>query len=263
MCIRDRNGNTPSDDIFCLQMSRGRAYVRGHRVNKDFTSAIDSVKPRTTNLKEDVSVPVRTGNVVSVNNLYGSPKIGFTSSTQYAIDLLDRRLASTGLKETAAETIGKARVYDWMEKDITTLGFTTTKYEARLYDIQLYTKINVGFALTTTANDHVEGKYSGAIGFVVSSTANSRDFSLQDVRGQFHINEPLLLNGVDIGRNVGVSTDHSFEDVKAIQSVVGINTFAADLDLDRKKQVFSEGVEFVISGGNSLASGSVADFRGQ
>ena len=258
-----QNGNTPSDDIFCLQMSPGRAYVRGHRVNKDFTSAIDSVKPRTTNLKEDVSVPVRTGNVVSVNNLYGAPKIGFTSSTQYAIDLLDRRLASTGLKETAAETIGKARVYDWMEKDITTLGFTTTKYEARLYDIQLYTKINVGFALTTTANDHVEGKYSGAIGFVVSSTANSRDFSLQDVRGQFHINEPLLLNGVDIGRNVGVSTDHSFEDVKAIQSVVGINTFAADLDLDRKKQVFSEGVEFVISGGNSLASGSVADFTGQ
>ena len=82
-----QNGNTPSDDIFCLQMSPGRAYVRGHRVNKDFTSAIDSVKPRTTNLKENVSVPVRTGNVVSVNNLYGSPKIGFTSSTQYAIDL--------------------------------------------------------------------------------------------------------------------------------------------------------------------------------
>ena len=258
-----QNGNTPSDDIYCLQMSPGKAYVRGYEVGKNFTSAIDVVKPRTTKLKENVSVPVRTGNVVSVNNLYGSPKIGFTSSTQYAIDLLDRRLASTGIKESAAETIGKARVYDWMEKDITTLGFTTTKYEARLYDIQLYTKINVGFALTTTAEDHVEGKYSGATGFVVSNTANSRDFSLQDVRGQFHINEPLLLNGVEIGRNVGVSTDHSFENVKSIQSSVGINTFAADLDLDRKKQVFNEGIEFVISGGNALTSAQIADFRSQ
>ena len=264
-----QNGNTPSDDIYCLQMSPGRAYVRGHRVSKDFTSAIDVVKPRTTNLKENVSVPVRTGNVMTVNNLYGSPKIGFTSSTQYAIDLLDRRLADTGVKEAAAETIGKARVYDWMEKDITSLGFTTTKYEARLYDVQLYTKINVELALTATANDHVEGKYSGAEGFVVSTTSSSRDFTLQDVRGQFHINEPLLLNGVDIGRNVGVATDHSFDDIKAVQSSVGINTFAADLDLDRVKEIAASGVEWRITrasntttGFSTVSSGQVPDVRG-
>ena len=265
-----QNGNNPSDDIYCLQMSPGRAYVRGHRVNKDFTSAIDVVKPRTTNLKENVSVPVRTGNIVSVNNIKGAPRIGFTSSTQYSVHLLDSRLATTGIMEDTAETIGKARVYDWMEKDVTSLGFTTTKYEARLYDIQLYTKINVELALTATANDHVEGKYSGAEGFVVNTTSSSRDFTLQDVRGQFHINEPLLLNGVDIGRNVGVSTDHSFEDVKAIQNTVGINTFAADLDLDRKKNVFTEGAEFIISvssgangtGFSTVTSTSVPDVRG-
>ena len=42
-----QNGNTPSDDIYCLQMSPGKAYVRGYEVRKNFTSAIDVVKPRT------------------------------------------------------------------------------------------------------------------------------------------------------------------------------------------------------------------------
>ena len=71
------------------------------------------------------------------------------------------------------------------------------EYEARLYDIQLHTRISVGIAITYANNDYFEGKYSGANGFTTG--AGTLDWvKLQDVRGQFQINEPLLRNGVDI-----------------------------------------------------------------
>ena len=50
-----QNGNTPSDGIFVLQVSPGKAYVRGYDIDKLSTSSIDSVKPRTIKSKQNVS----------------------------------------------------------------------------------------------------------------------------------------------------------------------------------------------------------------
>ena len=75
----------------------------------------------------------------------------------------------------------------------------------------------------------------------------------------FQINEPLIINGVDSGNNIVSANDNSFEDVKA----VGSSAFTANTVLDTKKKVFNEGVEFNVSGGNTLASSAIADFRSQ
>ena len=88
-----QNGNTPSDDIFTLQISPGKAYVRGYEIDKVSTSSIDVVKPRTTRSKENVGVPVRIGNNVQVENVYGSPTLGMS----YFVELRDQRLPATGL----------------------------------------------------------------------------------------------------------------------------------------------------------------------
>ncbi len=258
-----QNGNTPSDDIYCLNVSPGKAYVRGYEVKKGYTSAIDVVKPRTTKLRENETLPIKIGNVVTVNNLYGSPTIGYDKSdTEFVLLRSDRlsanRLSSTEPGGAVGVTVGKARVYDWVEKNVKGDAY---EYEARLYDIQLHTRISVGIAITYADNDYFEGKYSGANGF--TNGAGTLDWvSLQDVRGQFQINEPLLRNGVDIGCNVGVATDYSFEDVKSIERAVGVGgTFTADLDLNRKKKTFDSGFEFTISGGNTLACSGIPDLR--
>ena len=44
-----QNGNTPEDDILCLQISSGKAYVRGYEVDKISSTTLDVLKPRTTN----------------------------------------------------------------------------------------------------------------------------------------------------------------------------------------------------------------------
>ena len=43
-----QNGNTPSDDILSLQVSSGKAYVRGYEIDKVGSTSIDVLKPRTT-----------------------------------------------------------------------------------------------------------------------------------------------------------------------------------------------------------------------
>ena len=65
----------------------------------------------------------------------------------------------------------------------------------------------------------------------------------------------LLEQDVDVEETDG----HNFEDIKSVSS----SGFAADTVLDRKKQIFNEGVEFNITGGNTLVSGAIADFRSQ
>ena len=266
-----QNGNTPTDDIISLQISPGKAYVRGYEIDKISTSSVDIVKPRTTKLKENVAVPIRVGNYVNVNSITGAPSIGFSTS----INLLDRRLNTNnnnGKNEgqaTGAVVIGKARVYDFKQTSL--VGVANTVYETRLFDIQTFT--NIGIAATTTgigAGVHIKGKYSGANGFVESMGANNLSFNLNDVKGSFQLNEPLLVSGLEAGSNVTSISDYDFTSTKAIHSLTGVGagntSFAANLVLDRKRNVFEPGVEFNIAGNVSTATGTasaggIGDFR--
>ena len=266
-----QNGNTPSDDIMSLQISPGKAYVRGYEIEKVSTSSVDVVKPRTTKLKENIAVPIRVGNYVNVNSITGAPAIGFSTS----INLLDRRLNTNnnnGKNEgqaTGAVVIGKARVYDFKQTSL--VGVANTVYETRLFDIQTFT--NIGVAATTTgisAGVYIEGKYSGANGFVESMGANNLSFNLNDVKGSFQLNEPLLVSGLEAGSNITSISDYDFTSAKALHSLDGVGagdtSFAANLVLDRKRNVFESGIEFSITGDVSTATGTVSgggigDFR--
>mgnify|MGYP001163896373 CR=1 FL=1 len=266
-----QNGNTPSDDIISLQVSPGKAYVRGYEVDKVSTSSVDIVKPRTTRLKENVAVPIRVGNYINVNSITGAPAIGFSTS----VNLLDRRLNTNnddGLEKGLASTavvIGKARVYDF-KPSINSLNVANTVYETRLFDIQTFT--NLGIAATTAGvgvGTHIKGKYSGASGFIESMGANDLSFNLNDVKGSFQLNEPILVSGLEVGSNVTSIFDYDFTAAKAIHSLAGVGagntSFAANLVLDRKRNVFEGGSEFNVVGnanGTSVVSGGgIGDYR--
>ena len=249
-----QNGNTPSDDIFTLQISPGKAYVRGYEIDKVSTSSIDVVKPRTTRSKENVGVPVRIGNNVQVENVYGSPTLGMS----YFVELRDQRLPATGLP-TSGNQIGNARVYDFSQKVISGVG--TSRYDLKLFDIQTFTNITVGFALTAQNAAHVKGKFSGATGITVDAVSNSTTFKLRDVSGQFQLNEPIEIDGLDAGRNITVITDHDISDVKSVGRTVGVSTFAANLALSKEKFVFPTGTELNINANGNITGASISDFR--
>ena len=250
-----KNGNTPTDDIFTLLVSPGKAYVRGYEIDKQSTSSIDVPKPRTTRDKENISVPVKIGNNVQIENVYGSPKIGVT--TTYTVELKDQRLAESGL--TQGNVIGKARVYDYAQKNISGVG--TSRYDVKLFDIQTFTNITVGFALTASANSYVRGKFSGASGHIVTGITGATAFDLTDVNGQFQINEPIEIDGLTVGRNITVVRDFDFTDVKSMGRTVGVTTFAANLSLTKEKFVFPSGTELNINANGNVTGSSISDFR--
>jgi hypothetical protein len=254
-----QNGNTPSDDIFVLQISPGKAYVKGYDIEKYSTTSLDSVKPRTTNLKSNVSLPVKIGNIVKVNNILGSPKIGF--STTYTVSLLDSRLDSNRLIGSAS-TIGIARVYDFNQ--ISSSGLSTTQYELRLFDIQTYTTVKLGLNITASSDSYIKGQYSGATGFLKNSVSSGSTLTIYDTKGSFAINEPIIVNGIDVGRNIISIRDYDFSDIKSVYANTGITTFAADFILQNKK-VFTEASIFTITPGSSgvgtVTSPSISDFN--
>ena len=253
-----QNDNTPSDNIYVLQVSPGKSYIRGFEVDKISTSSIDVLKPRTTKLKENTNLPVRIGNIARLDNVYGSPKIGF--STTYTVSLLNERLTNRSIG--SATTIGVARVYDFNQRNIA--GVTTTQYEIRLFDIQTYTSLSIGLGITAGADSHIRGQYSGSTGFLKESVSNQINLTVYDTKGEFQINEPLFVNGINVGRNLTSIRDYNFSDIKSIFGISGISTFASDLVLDKEKKVFTEASQFTISAASSgistVTSPSVSDF---
>ena len=250
-----RNGNTPSDDIFTLQISSGKAYVRGYEIDKISTSSIDVVKPRTTREKENISVPVRTGNNLQLENVYGSPTIGVT--TTYSVQFFDQRLNQANL--TQGTVIGDARVYDFSKKSISGVG--TERFDMKLFDIQTFTNLTVGLGLTASASSHVKGQFSGASGHLVDAIANGTTIKLRDVQGEFQINEPIEVNGLNVGRNITTIRDHDITDAKSVGRSVGVSTFAANIALTKEKFVFQTGAEFDINSNGNTTGASVSDFR--
>ena len=251
-----QNGNTPAEDIFSLQISSGKAYIRGYEVEKISTSSIDVLKPRTTKLVENQSVPIRIGNSMQVTNIKGTPDIGFSAAS--SINLKNKR---TGVDQvTDGDVIGQVRIFDYDQKVVGASGSFST-YDLKIYDLQLYTSLTTTNSFSAVIHSHVKGKYSGAVGYTIAAITNQDSVTLRDVTGTFQINEPLIINGVSEGNNIKKIVDNSFEDVKSVTNASG--TFTANTVLNRKKQVFNEGVQFAITGGNAMASGAIADFRSQ
>ena len=119
---------------------------------------------------------------MNITNVLGSPAIGFNASS---LKLLDRRLLENRQRDTGATVIGDVRPYDFMQR--TSAGIAVTTFDLRFYDMQLYTVLVVANAITTGVDSHVKGKFSGAVGYVVTSVSGT-SMTLRDVIGEFQIN---------------------------------------------------------------------------
>ena len=239
-------GNTPSKDLMVMQISPGKAYVKGYSIEKIATGFIDVPKPRTTKEVEQEAVSYTTGDPLFVNNVFGSPSLGI--GTTATVSLIDRRRGNNGSE------IGLARLYDFKAQSASFVD-TRTQYETRLFDIKTFTNVKVATAITSlTASDHIQGARSGATGFVRATGSNVTDFSLIDVTGKFVKDESILINGVQDGRVITKVDDFGFNDVKSIKSAVGVSTFEADVLLDmgtKLTNLISGNLRLSRTGGNT------------
>ena len=209
--------NKPSEDLMCLKISPGKAYVRGYDIDKISTTIIDVDKSRDTESIENANIPFEMGNILRVNTVSGTPK-------QRCVINLNDQLGGIG------STIGNARVYNFSLTDASYSG-NATNWDLYLYDIQTYTTITLNSAISDTelpATSFVKGKSSGASGFSVSAGGNSVTINLRQTSGTFSVGEQLIINGLDFPRSIKSVISYSSEDIKSVSQPTSISNLPAN-----------------------------------
>jgi hypothetical protein len=224
------NGNVPSDNLMTYKISPGKAYIRGFEVAKDNQSFIDIEKPRSTGQVELEGIGFNAGPSIFVNNAVGQPTVGI-ATTAFLSLRSERRGIGVG---ASGSEIGVARAYDF--NFVSSTGITTT-YQIRLYDVQTYTTLGLSTNINLPVSSFIEGKTSGARGYVKNAVSNSTIVTLYDVTGRFSKNEAITVSGIGTyGHLVKSIRDYKLSDVVSIFSYRNNATsnvgFNADVVLD-------------------------------
>jgi hypothetical protein len=235
--------NAPSDDLMCVKVSPGEAYVGGYNVEKVSTTILDVEKPRDTATVSTANIPFEMGNLLRVNNVSGAPK------QKESIDLYNQ---SAG----GGTQIGDARVYTF---NLTGSAYqdASTNWDLYLYDVQTYTSLTLNTLvapLGLATSSYIKGKSSGASGYAVSSGSGST-VSVRQTSGTFSVGEQLIINGIDASATVASVITYGTRDIKSVSQsgVSGFPTFTADSLLD-SVDLPNGIVGGTVSGGNTLVS---------
>ena len=262
--------NTTNDDLMCVKVSAGKAYVRGYDVDKGGTTVVDVDKPRDKRSVGSALVPFEMGSLIKVNNVSGSPVIGLSNNDAF-VGLYSQRKASVSAAN--GQFIGQARVYAFNVSDAPYTG-PETEWDLYLYDIQTLTKITFGTAIANVlcpVGSRIRGLKSGATGFIteVGGAGSTTVKKLSDTSGVFITGEEVIINeDSSLKRSLTVVEAWSIEDAKSVyydcSSVSGISDdFVADVVLKEKdiKGWRLTDTATITSGGN-VTSPTGADFTG-
>ena len=220
-------GNVPSDDIFCVKLSPGRAYVKGFDVDLPGTTVLDVDKPRDTETVNLASIPFEMGSLIRVNNVQGVPLINIGGGTANVIRLSKSRKVSGSNspainEEIAGSRIGEARVYSYNVTDASYSG-SNTQFDLYLYDIQTFTilKCSASTGLDgVVAGSRVRGKASGAIGYAAMAAGSTgvNEIAVSETTGTFIKGEELVINERSVVADVSVKdiVAYTVDDIKSV-----------------------------------------------
>ena len=246
-------GNEPSSDSMIIQVSPGKAYVRGYEIEKVGSTFIDVEKPRTIKKLENQVFAFDKVSKIKLNRVYGTPFVGM--GVNHTVQLRGQRIGATH-SSAAGDQIGDARVYDYK---LESTGYTgaSSVYELFLWDIQTFTTLTINSALTAPVGSLIEGQRSGARGHLKTAASNSTSLTLTSTGGNFIVDEPIRVNGVDDSKTITAVTEFSIDDVKSIYQQVSGSTFNADTVLSREGSPAPAGTEYTITtGGTCTVAGN-------
>ena len=217
--------NTPSDDLMCVKLSPGKAYVKGFDVDLSGTTVLDIEKPRDTQKVNSSSVPFEMGSLLRVNNVEGTPLIqlgGVTTGANGNVIKLQnqRKKGGSASLGTSGLEIGQARVYSYSASDAPYSG-ATTQFDLYLYDIQTYTILKTSAINTAIpVGAKVRGLSSGATGFLAkaSGATGVNEIALLQTTGAFIIGEQLIVHEREFAEKLSIKTilQYTTDDIKSV-----------------------------------------------
>ena len=226
-------GNKPTDDLMCVKLSPGKAYVKGYDVDKGGTTVVDVAKPRDKRDIDSANVEFKMGNKLRLNNAIGSPDISI--NTNNVVDLRSERINNTG--GNGGSVIGMARVYAYNLADAPYEN-NASEWDLELFDIQTYTYLNLSRSFSSVElgqNSFIRGVNSGATGYTTAPGGNNSGHNLTQVTGTFIVGEQVIVNeDTSIAASIKEVKSYSLNDVKAVhQSTAGVTDFKADTVLQK------------------------------
>ena len=190
------DGNTASEAKLAFGLSQGKAYVKGYEIAKIGTTYVDVDKARDFDTDSGITTRFNVGSFLNVENVFGSPDIGFVSGEVEnfkTLRLVDEPHTTRGTVFGTALAyvydIGRAKTrafeYNSGNAATTDSGTTTalsnaattgTIFKHFLFDVEMFAHVNVRGAMSgaLTTGDTLTGGTSGATGTIESiSTAGS------------------------------------------------------------------------------------------
>ena len=250
------DGNTASSSLLALQVSPGKAYVKGYEIERIAPSFKDINKARDF---DTVNAGVSTfdlGNFAFIENVYGTPDITFISGETTAfktLELYDDKISTRGTANGNLVGVARARSIQYHSG---TAGSTSTnntsRYKFFMFDIQPFTKLKLsGTPSPTLLANHanggvqIKGVTSNATGFVFASGTSNDLVNLTNVVGTFSAGEKIIAsdssetggiveNSSDADLTISEVTEFSFSDARSVfmQDVDAGQNFTADFVLE-------------------------------
>jgi hypothetical protein len=160
----------------------GKAYVKGYEIETIGTTFIDIDKARDFKTGNNNVTRFDLANYVNVTNVYGSPDIGFVSGDVEAfkrVNLYDTANSSRGTENTGSgasiHTIGRAKSKGFEYSSgtassniLSSSGLTSSVYKHYLFDVNMFTHLNITSNQSFTTGETITGGSSGATGILES-----------------------------------------------------------------------------------------------
>ena len=240
-------GRTAAEDSLTIQVSPGKAYVRGYEIEQVVPSFIDLPKPRTSENFDSAITNVEVGNFTRVTNVKGSPDLspfisGDVAEPYRTIEL--HSLQKTNYTTAANALIGLARARAFEHSSGNTSNDTLTnasdndaEFNLYLFDIRMFTTITLaggttrpGTSAQVTQGAKITGATSGATGFLHSGQTTDNILQLITVSGNFNVGEKLissaqptsaqasqhLEDSSNVELTIATITSRNFDDVKSV-----------------------------------------------
>lgn len=224
-----RDGNIPSDDLMCLTVGPGKAYVSGYDIDITGSRVIDIPKPRATKKVDDSLVSFDLGSILLVENVHGTPVIGLDKDSTHVIDLYDQRRNST--TAGTGEKVGEARIYSFAPRN--SYSSDATNWELRLFDIQTYTELTLNEVYQYSKGTYFKGNSSGASGYAAEAWTSGDKVKLHQTSGTFSEGETISIDGTnEFPRTIKDMIVYDINSVKSVYQDASTLGLTADFVAD-------------------------------
>ena len=175
------SGNGGSSAKLALGVAPFKAYVKGYEAEILSTTFVDVDKARDYDTQNNNKTRFNLKNYINVDNVYGSPDVGFVSGDVEAFKNVNLYKDPTSVRGTEITTVGvnvsqigraKSRGFQFVTgSESSDIFATSATWRHYLFDIEMFSHVNLTSNATFTTGEKVTGATSGATGIVMDDTA--------------------------------------------------------------------------------------------